>query len=85
MSRTNKSLARWWGFALVVALLAALPTRAVPATLLFALSGLGLVWALFLAPVWCGAVTRRNEFAATTLGGCCWAVICASTGGRSVK
>lgn len=62
MSRTNKSLARWWGFALVVALLAALPTRAVPATLLFALSGLGLVWALFLAPVWCGAVTRRNEF-----------------------
>jgi hypothetical protein len=62
MSRTNKSLSRWWGFALVVALLAALPTRAVPATLLFALSGLGLVWALFLAPVWCGAVTRKNEF-----------------------
>jgi hypothetical protein len=62
MSRTNKSLARWWGFALVVALLAALPTRAVPATLLFALSGLGLVWALFLAPVWCGAFTRKNEF-----------------------
>jgi hypothetical protein len=62
MSRTNKSLSRWWGFALVVALLAALPTRAVPATLLFALSGLGLVWALFLAPVWCGAVTRKDEF-----------------------
>ena len=61
MSRTNKSLARWWGFALVVALLAALPTRAVPATLLFALSGLGLVWALFLAPVWCGAVTRKER------------------------
>ena len=62
MSRSKNSLARWWGFALVVALLAALPTRAVPATLLFALSGLGLVWALFLAPVWCGAVTRKNEF-----------------------
>jgi hypothetical protein len=41
MARTCKSLARWWGFALVVALLAAQPTRAVPATLLFALSGLG--------------------------------------------
>ena len=60
MSRSKKSLARWWGFALVVALLAALP--AVPATMLFALSGLGLVWALFLAPVWCGAVTRKGEF-----------------------
>jgi hypothetical protein len=58
----KKSLARWWGFALVVALLAALPTRAVPATILFALSGLGLVWALFLAPVWCGAVTRKGKF-----------------------
>ena len=63
MSRSKKnSLARWWGFALVVALLAALPTRAVPATILFALSGLGLVWALFFAPVWCGAVTRKDEF-----------------------
>ena len=62
MSRSKNSLARWWGFALVVALLAALPTRAVPATMLFALSGLGLVWALFLAPVWCGAVTRKGEF-----------------------
>ena len=63
MSRSKKKgLARWWGFALVVALLAALPTRAVPATMLFALSGLGLVWALFLAPVWCGAVTRKGEF-----------------------
>jgi hypothetical protein len=30
--------------------------------MLFALSGLGLVWALFLAPVWCGAVTRKGEF-----------------------
>jgi hypothetical protein len=46
MSRTNKSLARWWGFALVVALLAAQPTRAITATLLFASSGQGLVWAL---------------------------------------
>jgi hypothetical protein len=63
VSRSKKrAFARWWGFALVVALLAALPTRAVPATLLFALSGLGLVWALFLAPVWCGAVTRKGEF-----------------------
>ena len=63
MSRSKKKgLARWWGFALFVALLAALPTRAVPATMLFALSGLGLVWALFLAPVWCGAVTRKGEF-----------------------
>jgi hypothetical protein len=40
------------GFALVVALLAILPTRAVPAVILFGLSGLSLVWVLFLAPVW---------------------------------
>jgi hypothetical protein len=48
------------GFALVVAVLAALPSREVPAAILFVLSGLGLVWALFFAPVWCGAVTRKH-------------------------
>ena len=66
MSRSKNSLARWWGFALVVAVLAALPSREVPAAILFALSGLGLVWALFFAPVWCGAViagfTAPGEF-----------------------
>jgi hypothetical protein len=61
MSRSKNSLARWWGFALVVAVLAALPSPEVPAAILFVLSGLGLVWALFLAPVWCGAVTRKHE------------------------
>jgi len=61
MSRRKNSLARWWGFVLVVAVLAALPSRDVPAAILFVLSGLGLVWVLFLAPVWCGAVTRRHE------------------------
>jgi hypothetical protein len=60
MSRTNKSLARWWGFALVVAVLAALPSREVPAAILFVLSGLSLVWVLFLAPVCCGADTRKH-------------------------
>ena len=48
------------GFALVVAVRAALPSREVPAAILFVLSGLGLVWALFFAPVWCGAVTRKH-------------------------
>ncbi len=61
MSRSKNSLARWWGFALVVAVLAALPSREVPAAILFALSGLSLVLALFLAPVWCGADTRKHE------------------------
>jgi hypothetical protein len=61
MSRGRNSLARWWGFALVVAVLAALPSREVPAAVLFFLSGLGLVWVLFFAPVWCGAVTRKHE------------------------
>src|SRR6476620_5276298 len=61
MSRKKKSLARWWGFALVIAVLAALPSREIPAVILFLLSGLGLVWVLFLAPVWCGADTRRHE------------------------
>ena len=60
MSKSKNSLARWWGFALVVAVLAALPSREVPAAILFLLSGLGLVWALFFAPVWCGAVTRKH-------------------------
>jgi hypothetical protein len=59
MSRSKNNLARWWGFALVVAVLAALPSREVPAAILFVLSGLSLVWVLFLAPVWCGAVTRK--------------------------
>ena len=45
MSRSKNSLARWWGFALVIAVLAALPSREVPAAILFVLSGLGLVWA----------------------------------------
>lgn len=62
MSKSKKGLSRWLGFAFVVALLAALPTRAVPATMLFALSGLSLLWALFFAPVWCGAVTRKGQF-----------------------
>jgi hypothetical protein len=62
MARSKKKgISRWLGFAFVVALLAALPTRDVPATMLFALSGLGLIWALFLAPVWCGAVTRKGQ------------------------
>jgi hypothetical protein len=56
MSRSKSSLARWWGFALVVAVLAALPSREVPAAILFVLSGLGV----FFAPVWCGAVTRKH-------------------------
>jgi hypothetical protein len=60
MSRSKNSLARWWGFALVVAVLAALPSREVPAAILFVLSGLSLVWVLFLAPVWCGAETRKH-------------------------
>jgi hypothetical protein len=58
----KKGLARWLGLTLVVAVLAALPSREVPAAILFLLSGLGLVWVLFLAPVWCGADTRRHEF-----------------------
>jgi hypothetical protein len=62
MATRTKSLSRWLGLAFVVALLAALPTRAIPATMLFALSGLGLVWALFFAPVWCGAITRKGQF-----------------------
>jgi hypothetical protein len=57
----KKGLGRWWGFALVVAVLAALPSKEVPAAILFVLSGLGLVWVLFLAPVWCGADTRKHE------------------------
>ena len=61
MSRSKNSLARWWGFALVVAVLAALPSREVPAAILFVLSGLGLVWVLFFAPVWCGAETRGHK------------------------
>jgi hypothetical protein len=61
MSRSKKTLARWCGFALVVAVLAALPSREVPAAILFVLSGLGLVWVLFFAPVWCGADTRKRE------------------------
>jgi hypothetical protein len=61
MSRSKNSLARWWGFALVVAVLAALPSREVPAAILFVLSGLSLVWVLFFAPAWCGADTRNHE------------------------
>ena len=61
MSRSKNSLARWWGFALVIAVLAALPSREVPAAILFVLSGLSLVWVLFFAPVLCGAVTRKHE------------------------
>jgi hypothetical protein len=61
MSRSKNSLARWWGFALVVAVLAALPSREVPAAILFGLSGLSLVWVLFFAPAWCGADTRDHK------------------------
>ena len=61
MSRSKNSLARWLGFALVVAVLAVLPSREVPAAILFVLSGLGLVWVLFFAPVWCGAETRGHK------------------------
>jgi hypothetical protein len=62
MSKSKKSLARWWGFALVVAVLVALPSREVPAAILLVLSGLGLVWVLFFAPVWCGADTRKHQY-----------------------
>jgi hypothetical protein len=61
MSRSKNSLARWWGFALVVAVLAALPSSEVPAAILFVLSGLSLVWVLFLAPARCGADTRDHK------------------------
>jgi hypothetical protein len=62
VSRSKKNgFARWLGFGLVIALLAALPSREVPAAILFLLSGLGFVWALFFAPVWCGADTRKHE------------------------
>jgi hypothetical protein len=57
----KKGLARWLGLVLVAAVLAALPSREVPAAVLFLLSGLGFVWVLFLAPVWCGADTRKHE------------------------
>jgi hypothetical protein len=60
MSRSKNSLARWWGYALVVAVLAALP-REVPAAILFVLSGVSLVWVLFWAPAWCGADTRDHK------------------------
>jgi hypothetical protein len=38
-----------------------LPSREVPAAILFVLSGLSFVWVLFFAPVWCGADTRKHE------------------------
>ena len=72
MSRSKNSLARWWGFALVVAVLAALPLREVPAAILFVLSGLSLLWVLFLAPVWCGAETRKHGPCRNNSWGCCW-------------
>jgi hypothetical protein len=61
VSRSKKGLSRWLGLALVVAVLAALPSREVPAAILFVLSGLGLVWVLLFAPVWCGTDTRKHE------------------------
>lgn len=69
----------------MVALLASLPSKELPATVLFVLSGLGMVWALFFAPVWCVCSREKAgaNSAGTILGGCCWAVIYASTGGRS--
>ena len=85
MWRSRRRASRDGGGFALVALLAALPTRAVPATILFALSGLGLVWALFLAPVWCGAVTKEGRMLPKQLLGCCLAAISTSTGGRSSK
>jgi hypothetical protein len=63
MRRGKKGAARWWGVILVVALLASWRSNEVEAGALLVLSGLVTVWALFLAPVWCGAATRqRGEF-----------------------
>jgi hypothetical protein len=69
MSRSKNSLARWWGFALVVAVLAALPSREVPAAILFVLSGLGLVWVLLLLPFGAEQRLGGTNPAETTLGG----------------
>jgi hypothetical protein len=85
MSRSKNSLARWWGFGLVVAVLAALPLREVPAAILFVLSGLSLLWVLFLAPVWCGAETRKHGPCRNNSWGLLLGFTCASTDGRSSK
>jgi hypothetical protein len=57
--KSKRNLARWLGLLIVLALLACVP-REVPAALLFGLSGAGMLWALFLAPVFCGAPIRKS-------------------------
>jgi hypothetical protein len=83
MSRSKNSLARWWGFALVVAVLAALPSREVPAAILFGLSGLSLVWVLFLLPPGAEQTRGTTNHVETTVRGYCGHVTYGSTGGRS--
>jgi hypothetical protein len=63
MTSKRRGVARWWGLIFVVALVAAWRSEAATATALLTLSGLVTVWALFLAPVWCGAsIRQRGEF-----------------------
>ena len=85
MSRSKNSLSRCWGFALVVPFWPPYPPREVPAAILFALFGLGLVWALFFAPVWCGAVTRKHQPCRNNSWGYCWVVTCASSRWQKFK
>jgi hypothetical protein len=71
VARSRKGLARWSGLILVAALL---PAWAIfyelsaifyelYATVLFVLSGAVTLWALFVAPAWCGAAIRqRGQF-----------------------
>ena len=59
--RNMGALRKYWGYAMLLAILSAWPTSALGPGLLAALSALTLIYFAFRAPMWCGAVTRGNQ------------------------
>jgi hypothetical protein len=58
----TSSLGKYWGYLLFVVLITAWWTQSFGPVGLIALSALTMMFFLFRAPVWCGAVTRGNDF-----------------------
>src|SRR5215210_6461832 len=59
-SRNRRTNARRTGLILVVLLLLLLPNDEVDPAIVIGLSVSVVLWSLFLAPAWCGAVNRRR-------------------------
>ena len=59
-SRNRRTNARRTGLILVVLLLLLLPNDEVDSAIVLGLSVAVVLWSLFLAPAWCGAVNRKR-------------------------